>query len=171
LPILRKELTELHGAAEESMEELRRSLRMMQQNFDLVAALSDYCRVAAARQRLDVRFSRNGRARSVGPESALAMFRVLQESLTNAGKHCGRGTLVEVTLSFARSEARLAVQDRGKGFELPDDPAALSRAGHYGLANMRERANKVGGRIHVAAEPGRGTRIELSVHAGEEIEP
>jgi two-component system, NarL family, sensor histidine kinase DegS len=170
LPILRKELSELHGAAEDSMDELRRSLRMMQHNFDLVAALSDYCRVAAARHRLDVRFSRAGRTRSVGPESALAMFRVLQESLTNASKHCGRGTAVEVTLSFARGEAQLAVADRGNGFELPPDPVALARAGHYGLANMRERANKVGGRVHVVSERGQGTRIELTVHAGEESE-
>jgi signal transduction histidine kinase len=107
----------------------------------------------------------------VGPESALALFRVLQESLTNASKHCGRGTIVEVTLTFARGEARLAVADRGKGFQLPDDPGALARAGHYGLANMRERANKVGGRIRLVSEPGRGTRVELLVHAGEEIEP
>ena len=42
-----------------------------------------------------------------------------------------------------RGEARLTVQDQGEGFELPADPASLSRAGHYGLANMRERANKV----------------------------
>jgi signal transduction histidine kinase len=171
VPIIRKELSDLHGAAEDSMDELRRSLRMMQENFDLVAALGDYCRVAAGRHRLDVRFSRTGRARSVGPESALAMFRVLQESLTNASKHCGRGASVEVTLAFGRGEARLMVQDRGEGFELPADLASLSRAGHYGLANMRERANKVGGRVEIASAPGRGTRIHLIVHAGEEMEP
>src|SRR5258706_447546 len=76
LPVIRKDLSDLHGAAEDSMDELRRSLRMMQENFDLVSALQDYCKVAAGRHRLEVRFTRAGRERSVGPESALAPFPV-----------------------------------------------------------------------------------------------
>src|SRR5437867_5114670 len=146
LPTIRKELSDLHGAAEDSMDELRRSLRMMAENFDLVSALADYCKVAGGRHRLELRFSRSGRERLVGPESALAMFRVLQESLTNVAKHCGRGTLVEVTLSFAQGKAHLSVQDHGPGFQMTDT-AELSRRGHYGLANMRERANKVQGKV------------------------
>jgi signal transduction histidine kinase len=168
IPTIRKELTDLHEAAEDSMDELRRSLRMMKEDFELVPALGDYCKLAAVRHRLDVRFSRVGREREVGPESALAIFRVLQESLTNAAKHCGKGTLVEVILTFSPGVAQLAVQDRGQGFELPRDQGELGRTGHYGLANMRERANKVSGRIHIESVPGAGTRIELTVHAGEE---
>jgi signal transduction histidine kinase len=168
LPTIRKELSDLHSAAEDSMDELRRSLRMMKEDFDLVVALGDYCKVAGGRHRLDVRFSRVGRERFVGPESALALFRVLQESLTNVSKHCGKGTIVEVTLAFSPGTASLAVQDHGKGFELPSDAQELSRQGHYGLANMRERANKVAGRMAMSSAPGRGTRVELSVHAGEE---
>lgn len=168
IPTIRKELTELHEAAEESMDELRRSLRMMKDDFDLVTAVADHCKIAGVRHKLDVKFSRVGRERTVGPERSLAIFRVLQESLTNAAKHCGKGTLIEVSLTFAPGSCTLAVQDHGKGFTLPSDPDQLSREGHYGLANMRERANKVGGRIRVASAPGKGTRIELTVHAGEE---
>jgi two-component system, NarL family, sensor histidine kinase DegS len=171
IPTIRKELTELHEAAEESMDELRRSLRMMKENFDLVAATQDYCKLAGVRHKLEVRFSRVGRERPVGPESSLAIFRVLQESLTNAAKHCGKSTVVDVALTFSPGACALTVQDHGKGFELPDTAAALAelgRQGHYGLANMRERANKVGGRISLSSAPGRGTRIELHVHAAEE---
>src|SRR5262249_61654362 len=80
LPTIRKELSDLHSAAEDSMDELRRSLRMMKEDFDLVATLNDYCRLASGRHRLDVRFQRVGRARLVGPESSLALFRGLQGS-------------------------------------------------------------------------------------------
>ncbi len=168
LPTIRKELSDLHSAAEDSMDELRRSLRMMKEDFDLVAALGDYSKLAGGRHRLEVRFSRVGRERFVGPESALALFRVLQESLTNISKHCGKGTLVEVTLTFAPGTATLSVKDHGGGFYVPADLQELSRQGHYGLANMRERANKVGGRVTMFSAPGSGTRVELAVHAGEE---
>ncbi|MGZ6125552.1 MAG: sensor histidine kinase, partial [Myxococcales bacterium] len=100
LPTIRKELSDLHQAAEDSMDELRRSLRMMQEDFDLVETLSDYCKVASVRHRLEVTFERTGNERAVGPESALALFRVLQEAVANVARHCGKGTRVEVTLSF-----------------------------------------------------------------------
>jgi signal transduction histidine kinase len=170
LPVIRKELSDLHQAAEESMEELRRSLRMMKEDFDLVGAVSDYCKLASGRHRLDVRFARTGSERAVGPETALALFRVLQEAITNAAKHCPRGTVVEVTLAFERGRATLRIRDRGPGFIPPADPAALPRTGHYGLANMRERAKKVSGEIRMTSAPGQGTCIELGVRAGEELE-
>ena len=169
LPTIRKELSDLHQAAEDSMDELRRSLRMMKEDFDLVAGMQDYCRVAAGRYRLEVGFSQVGRQRFVGPESALALFRVLQESLANVSKHCGKGTRVEVTLSFSAAGAQLSVRDHGAGFVLPEDTSMIGRDGHYGLANMRERARKVGGRLEMQSAPGTGTRIEISVHAGEEL--
>jgi two-component system, NarL family, sensor histidine kinase DegS len=169
VPVIRKEIADLHAAVQDSMDELRRSLRMMQEDFDLVATLHDACKVAAARQRLDVRFTRAGRDRVVGPERALALFRVLQESLTNVAKHCGRGTIVDVSLTFGARTATLAVQDRGPGFVVPPDAAAAT-SGHYGLMNMRERAAKVRGELAILSSPGRGTRVELTVHAAEEQE-
>jgi signal transduction histidine kinase len=163
LPTIRKELSELHSAAEDSVDELRRALRIMKDDFDLVATLSDYCRVASGRHRLQVRFSREGAEQPVPAETALALFRVLQEALTNVARHCGNGTAVDVTLTFARGEARLRVQDAGPGFVLAEG----SRDGHYGLANMRERARKVGGDLQLSSAPGKGTCIELSVKAAE----
>src|SRR2546429_2303960 len=92
LPTIRKELCDLHQAAEDSIEELRRSLRMMKEDFDLIGTLSDYCRLASARHRLEVRFQRSGRERPVGPESAPALFPVLQEAITNAANTCPKRT-------------------------------------------------------------------------------
>ena len=170
VPVLRKEIADLHAAVQDSMDELRRSLRMMQDDFELVATLQDACKMTAARQRLDVRFTRAGRERVVGPERALALFRVLQESLTNVAKHCGRGTAVDVSLTFGARTATLAVQDRGPGFVVPPHPAAVTAGGHYGLMNMRERAAKVRGQLAIESSPGHGTRVELTVSATEEQE-
>src|SRR5205807_8015958 len=99
LPTIRKELCDLHQAAADSIEELRRSLRMMKEDFDLIGTRPDYCRLASARHRLEVRFGRSGSERSVGPESALALFRVLQEALANVANTATANTMVEVTLA------------------------------------------------------------------------
>jgi signal transduction histidine kinase len=167
VPTLRKEISDLHGAAEQSVDELRRSLRMMQDSFDLPGSLRDYCQLTSDRHRLQVRFSKTGADEPVGPESSFALFRVLQESLTNVSKHCGRGTAVDVVLAFQPGEAKLTVQDHGPGFDMPRDSGELQRQGHYGLANMRERAAKVHGRVQMSSVPGRGTRIDLTVRTRE----
>ena len=169
IPTLRKEISDLHQAASDSMEELRRSLRMMREDFDLPEALADYCKVASARHRLEVRFEQIGEPRAVGPESALALFRVLQEAVANVARHCGKGTPVEVALAFQPGKAALRVRDGGNGFQMPADPRELAREGHYGLANMRERAKKVSGDFRMTSAPGQGTSIEFTVSAGEEL--
>ncbi len=168
LPTIRKELSDLHQGAEDSIDELRRSLRMMQEDFDLAETLADYCRVASARHRLEVRFSQAGTARPVTPERALALFRVLQEAIANVARHCGRGTAVDVDLAFEEGTVVLRIRDHGPGFAVPDDPQELARQGHYGLANMRERAKKVSGDFRMTSSPGQGTCVEFRVHAGEE---
>jgi signal transduction histidine kinase len=75
---------------------------------------------------------------------------------------------VDVTLAFEPGSAALFVQDHGPGLLLPTDSSELSRQGHFGLENMRERAAKVGGTLHLSSGAGRGTLVELTVHAGEE---
>src|SRR3954462_4641078 len=69
VPTIRKELSDLHQAAEDSIEELRRSLRMMREDFDLVGTLAEVSRKAAARHRLEARFVTVGAPRTIGPES------------------------------------------------------------------------------------------------------
>ena len=91
---------------------------------------------------------------------------MLQEALTNVARHCGKGTVVDVSLTFGPGAAVLSVHDRGKGFAIT---GAEAPDGHYGLANMRERARKVDGTIRMRSEPGEGTSIELAVRAGGEL--
>jgi signal transduction histidine kinase len=154
---LRRELAELKGAAEESIDELRRSLQMMREDFRLVPAVEDHCRTFGDRSKLAVDFRCQGQERPLSSEAALAIFRVLQEALTNAARH-GQASCVQVLLAFEADRLALSVRDDGKGF----DPGA-PRPGHYGLDNMQERARKVAGQVVVDAAPGRGTAIALHI--------
>jgi signal transduction histidine kinase len=88
---------------------------------------------------------------------ASALFRIVQESLTNVARHAG-ASRVRVTLTRAGGRLRLAVQDNGKGIA-----AGAGKAGSFGLLGIRERAIMLGGEASVAGQPGEGTRVEVSL--------
>jgi signal transduction histidine kinase len=156
-PLL-QEIGELKATAEESMEELRRSLRMMREDFDLGTGVEDYVRTFAERTQATIAFERTGTlVGRVGPEASLALFRVLQECLSNALKH-GKAQVVKVKLHFSPDAVHLKVRDEGAGFD-PSQP----RPGHYGLINMRERALKLSGTLDVDSQPGAGTTVTFSI--------
>jgi hypothetical protein len=96
---------------------------------------------------------------SVAPtgEAALALYRIVQESLTNIHKYA-RADVVRVSLRRVRGRIELSIDDDGVGFE----PAAVG-PGHHGLAGMRHRMLAVGGQLEVAASPGLGTSIRAGL--------
>jgi signal transduction histidine kinase len=155
---LKEEIRELREIAGESIDELRRSLAMMREDFDLPRMVEEHCRQVEVRHRIAVKFEAAGRERKIAPDTALTVYRVLQESLTNARKHGGGGA-IGVKLEYAAGELRLAVKDEGKGF----DPGAEVSSGHYGLLNLRERARRAGGELSVKTAPGQGTEVMLRI--------
>ena len=83
-----------------------------------------------------------------------ALLRIVGEAVTNAARH-GRAKRVRVELSEA-PELQVCIIDDGVGF----DPAALEQdSGRHGIMGMRERAEKLGGRLDVESKPGEGPRI------------
>jgi signal transduction histidine kinase len=86
----------------------------------------------------------------------IALFRSLQEALSNATRHGGG---MDLRARAWRDGDRLCldVSDRGPGF----DPGQAERDGHLGLAGMRERAELLGGSFMVDAAPGRGTTVRV----------
>ncbi len=158
---VKKEVADLKASAEESIEELRRSLQMMREDFDLAHGFEDYVKTFGDRTQLPVRFEKSGTLlQRLAPETSLALFRVLQELLSNAVKHA-EAKQVEVRLHFGNDAVQLGVKDDGKGF----DPSA-PRHGHYGLINLRERAMKVGGEVTIDSRPGAGANITFTAPLG-----
>jgi len=93
-------------------------------------------------------------------ETALAVYRISQESLLNAARHA-RASQVSVRYTPVGNELVLEIEDNGIGFLLPKDWVDLTRSENFGLAGMRERAETVGGRLKIRTEPGQGTRVCL----------
>lgn len=154
---LRHEVQELKSSAEESIDELRRNLQMMREDFDLIQGLADYVKTFADRTQMAVHFDRSGLPGKLSPEVQLTLFRVLQECLSNAAKHAAAKD-VQVKLAFEPDRVLLSVRDDGKGFD-----TACTPAGHYGLLNMRERAMRLGGQLIVDSAPGAGAALSFSI--------
>jgi len=90
-------------------------------------------------------------------EVATALFRILQECMTNISRH-GKATRVTVKYEEADNRARLAVNDDGVGF----DPESTDRSG-FGLVGMRERASMLGGTFSLNTAVGEGVSIDVSL--------
>ena len=89
---------------------------------------------------------------------ATAVFRVLQESLTNVAKHAD-ATQVEATLERTEDEVVLTVRDNGRGFSVE----APRKQGSFGLTGLRERAFLLGGDVRLESAPGQGTTVEMRI--------
>src|SRR5690606_5567580 len=79
---------------------------------------------------------------------SLALFRIAQESLTNAQKHAA-ATAVHVALEVDGHEVMLGISDNGKGFSVSD----VDRTSAFGLAGIRERVMMLGGELEVRSGP------------------
>jgi PAS domain S-box-containing protein len=93
---------------------------------------------------------------------AMAVFRIFQEMLSNVGRHA-QASMVDVDIVERAGWLHLSVEDDGRGalaqaFESPQA---------YGIMGMRERARHFGGVIDIDSQPGRGTRMRLSMPLGE----
>jgi len=151
------EVQELRRTGQEGMEELRRAVSMMRDDFDLVVSLEDQCATRSSRGGPGIEFESKGTEQSLAPDQQLTCYRVLQEGLSNAIRHADPQA-IQVRLSFEPDAAILTVQDDGAGFD-PD----VSRTGHYGLTTMRERAQSTRGDLRVTSRPGEGTCITLTL--------
>jgi signal transduction histidine kinase len=100
-------------------------------------------------------------------EAELALFRALQEALSNVLRHAGARS-VDVDISVSAKGVLLEVRDDGKGIPPEATAERVERAGHLGLAGMRERISALGGSVLLRGEPGAGASLEVLVPTGPE---
>jgi len=121
----------------------------------LVSGVQTFCQEFEEQQGLQIRFRSSNVPHGVPPDSALCLFRVVQEAIRNIKRHSGADR-AEVMLERAGGELHLVVSDSGKGF----DPKSHSNAVGIGIRSMEERLRLLGGRLDLQSQPSRGTRID-----------
>lgn len=155
---LRRQVGHALREGRESIVDLRRDPMKRR---GLVQSLTDLAETTT-RSGLVTEFAMQGRLDGGSDELDVQLFRIAQEAVVNARKH-GHATEVHVTLQAQPGQVVLRVEDNGQGFEPGSSDKAAAVGEHLGLLAMRERAERLQGRLAIDSTPGRGTTIEATV--------
>jgi two-component system sensor histidine kinase UhpB len=128
----------------------------------LLPALRWYIKEYQQKCGVEVEFSASGLKERLPPEMETALYRVIQESLTNTAKHA-RAEKVWVTLTMEPDSVCAVMSDNGQGFDAQSVLRTPWQDRGLGLAGMQERAMLLNGSIKIESQPGQGTRIQVSV--------
>ncbi|MEU4981564.1 HAMP domain-containing sensor histidine kinase [Streptomyces sp. NPDC021969] len=154
---LRDELHQAQEITRESLDEVRRLVRRLRpgvlDDLGLISALSSLTHDFATHTGLRVVRRFDAALPDLDHETELVLYRVAQESLTNAARHADAERL-EVGLAGADGAVTLTVADDGRGIEAAHEGA--------GIRGMRERALLIGAALDITSAPGAGTRIWLT---------
>jgi signal transduction histidine kinase len=154
-----------------SMVEARRSVWDLRcqllDDGDLVSALAQIVEPLVPREHVTVDAKIQGSPVRLPRPVEMNLLRIGQEAVANAVKH-GRASQISIELRYAPKSVCLTVSDDGQGFAVDQ----ASPTGHFGLLDMRERAQSMGSQLKVESEPGRGTiiAVEVPMHSSEAID-
>jgi len=152
-----------------TLGELRRVLAGLRPD-----SLNELGLVSALRQEVDrlakdtnmaCQFTVNGSPVDLTPAQEAAIYRIVQEALSNIRKHA-QATQASVVLCYQAEGVSVTVNDNGKGFK-PDQATSNVPLGHMGLAGMKERAEMLRGNLRISSTPGNGTSVVLTIPLAE----
>jgi signal transduction histidine kinase/CheY-like chemotaxis protein len=178
---LEEQLEEISALLKQNIEEIRRNifdLRPVElEGKSLFEVLENFVREFGQRWNLKTTWVLEGRVVEVSAEVESSLYRILQETLSNARQHAQCTQLWVKVAVKDKQWVTLEVQDNGQGFdpeqraqpELQSQPKKRLGRG-LGLASMRERAQRVGGQLTVASQQNQGTRIfaRLPLHTDDQ---
>jgi signal transduction histidine kinase len=168
----RGELATMESIIDKSLKELRRVLTGLRP-----PALDELGLSHALRQSLedlktdgmDCRFNEVGTPVRLPSSMEIAVYRVVQETLTNIRKHAN-ATKVNLRLQFQPDKLLVEVRDNGRGFDLSQTLDSAISVGHMGLLGMKQRVETLGGDIRIKTSEGAGTALILSFPIQPQIE-
>jgi signal transduction histidine kinase len=128
----------------------------------LLPTLRWYIENYGKRWKIKTHYEATGFQQKLNPELETALYRVIQEALTNVAKHA-RADDVHIHLDCADSAIMVTITDNGTGFDPQEVLGAdLQRRG-YGIIGMQERVSSFGGRMDIRSRRGAGTQISIEI--------
>jgi len=159
---LQERLAQLGGVLDEAMDLKRRVVEDLRpsllDHFGLPTALRAYVDSACAKAGLRADLALPEDAAPMPTQTAIALFRIVQEGVTNIIRHAGARS---VTLRFTleRDACRITLSDDGCGFDAADPRFRWS----HGITGMRQRVRALGGQFDLESAPGSGTTLRVSI--------
>jgi signal transduction histidine kinase len=157
-------LSELQSLVQQSMTNLRRMIRGLRpiylEDLGLVASLEMLVREMEQTASIPITFGTDGRKRRLDPQSEMSLYRMVQESLNNVIRH-SNAKQAWVKMEFTDSSLSISIQDDGKGFVVPSNPAEFPKKGHFGLLGLQERSELINAELEIISKPGKGTTISI----------
>jgi signal transduction histidine kinase len=156
-------LTRIRDLAKDGLAEARRSVMALRPDQTRRVGLELALKQLAERSTVDGRvactFEGTLNGDGLAPERQHELLRIAQEAVSNAVRHAHPGN-VRILLEEEVRLWRLSVIDDGRGMTLMPE---LYASQGYGLNNMRERAQGLGGKFHIESHPGEGTRVIVTL--------
>lgn len=150
-------LQHLLDATVESVRGIARQLRPeVLDALGLAAAIEWHAEEVQERSGIECRVQSSAAQPRLNPEQRGALFRIVQESLTNVVRHSG-ASKVNIDLNYDNDLLQLTIEDNGNGV----DPAALLGTKSLGVVGMRERAATIGAGFDITGHAGKGTCITV----------
>lgn len=166
----RRQVTTAMDLARQSLAEARRTVHAVEPQVLAEARLPEAIQGAVTRwseeHGVESLLTITGDPRPLHADVEVTLLRAAQEALANVAKHA-RARRVVLTLSYMEDVATLDVRDDGVGFDPGDGPTRGpgTRSGGFGLTGMRQRVQRLSGRLVVESEPGGGTAVSATVPA------
>lgn len=152
----------------EQVRELSLDLRPpMLDDLGLAPTLRWYVKRYQSRTKIITSLTILGHERRLPMLIETALYRVLQEALTNVVRHADAGS-VHLTLHYARTQIRATCEDDGRGFDV--DAFFEQEVGSMGLWSMRERVTLLNGTMQIDSTTGQGTQLAFAIPLGESHE-
>jgi ligand-binding sensor domain-containing protein/signal transduction histidine kinase len=127
---------------------------------DLVQSFSQLTAESAGGAGIKADVVVEGRERPLNALAGNDVLQVGRQAIANAFQHA-HATEIHVLLSYGPQHLQVRVQDNGRG--MTEEKASVGRPGHYGIAGMQERAERMGGSLSIRSRVGEGTEVHLSV--------
>ncbi len=165
-----RHLDQARQTARESLEQARRLVwELRPQSLEeatLHEALTRAAQKWAQASGIRCEVTATGQIAQLHPQVEITLLRAVQEALNNVAKHAQAGEVI-VTLSYFDDLVVLDVQDDGQGFDLSAEaPDPSGDQSGYGLTAMRERVEKLDGKLLVESTPGEGTTLVIEIPVG-----
>lgn len=161
---VKAELIDLKNLVRSNLQDIRRIIFNLRpvalDDLGIVPAISKYLTNFQETYGIICNFIIEGREIRLLPALEVALFRLVQEGMTNVAKHA-HSTKVDITLIYQQDWTIARIRDYGKGFEVSF--ALITPGEHFGLLGMRERVEMFSGHFSIESILGKGTTIELSI--------